>query len=91
MASHETPFHQDEMDYKISVDKEGVHHATNKETSVTVIPETGSTAKLHNLRAIKGVGGDDVTFDSCLVAELDGVKVYLKGNTVVVTRRELRL
>ena len=91
MKQHETPFHNDPMEYDIKVDGYGVRQAINPTTVVTVVPTPDAPASLKKLRAIKGVGGPGVTFDTCLVASLDGVNVYVKEGNIIVTKQDLRL
>jgi len=85
----ETPFASDPFDYKLSQDPDGTRHGINPRNSLTILPD-GET-RLFQRRAIKGVGGENVTFDSCLVGELNGVRVYVKDNSIVLTTQDLML
>lgn len=83
----ETPFHSDLLEFKLTQDPDGTRHAINPVTQLTILPD-GDT-KLFNRRFIEGVGGGNPTFDSCLVGELNGVRVYLHGNSIVMTTQDL--
>lgn len=45
--------------------------------------------RIFRRRAVKGVGGPSPRPVEWLVAELDGVRVYVCGDQVVVTRRDI--
>lgn len=85
----ETDFDNHPLNYKITVEEDGSRKAVSPLNSVVVLPDGDS--RLFQRRAVRGVGGGSPVFDTCLVAELDGVRVYVRGNDVVVTRRDLRL
>jgi len=57
--------------------------------TVRVIEERG---RLFQRRAVKlDLSGGSTTTDTVLIAELDGVKVYVHGADIVITRHELKL
>jgi len=85
----ETPFHNDPMEYNLSELDDGIKTAANPLLSISVLNDGDS--KIFKRRAIKGVGSGNATFHSVLVAELDGVRVYIKDNDIILTKQNLRL
>lgn len=83
----ETPFHNDPFDYKFSVDEDGVRKATNPLNNLVVLND-GET-KIVQRRIIRV--GAKAGFDSILIGSLDGVKVYIKGNDIILTKQDLLL
>ena len=73
------------MIHEITVDDHGNHHGTDGIITVTLHGE----GRMFKRRAIKGVGSDTSTEESWLVAELDGVRVYQQGVSVVVTKEDM--
>ena len=64
----------------------GVSSATDGTRVVTALdPE----AKMFRRRGIKGVGSGDAMQIEWLVVEQAGVRVYVSGNGVVVTKQDL--
>lgn len=49
-----------------------------------------AAGRLFLRRAIKGVGSPQTRRVEWVVAELDGVRAYFDGTTVVLTKRDLR-
>jgi len=83
----QTVFHEDPLNYELSMDCDGVRKAVNSINTLIILPD-GET-KLFQRRAMKI--GKNKGFDSALVGELDGVRVYIKGNEIVLTKQDLRL
>ena len=85
-----TPFSdEDPLEYKLSKGDDGSRHASNTLFNVTVLNDGEN--KIFKRRAMKGVGSGETTYDTCLVAELDGVRAYINGNSIVLTKQELYL
>jgi len=84
-----TDYESHPHNYTLSTDEEGHKHGINSINTLAVLND-GKT-KLFQRRAIKGVGSGDTTFETCLVGELDGVRVYVKGNSIVLTKQDLQL
>jgi hypothetical protein len=84
----ETPFHNDPLEFELS-ESDGVKSAVNPILSLAVMPD-GET-KIFKRRAIKNVGSRNPTYETMLVGELDGVRVYVKGNDIILTKQNLRL
>lgn len=85
----QTDYENHPHNYTLSTDDEGHRHGINSINSLTVLND-GKT-KLFQRRAIKGVGSGNPTFETCLVGELDGVRVYVKGTSIVLTKQDLNL
>ena len=83
-----TNFADDPLEFELS-ESEGIKTAVNPALSISVLPD-GET-KIFKRRAIKGVGGGNPTYHTMLVAELDGVRVYVRDNDIVITKQDLRL
>jgi hypothetical protein len=76
--------------FEISVQAGGQRVATNGvQTLVLAEPEGPAGGRLFRRRAVRGVGTPGAQPVEWAVAELDGVRVYLDGATVVVTRADL--
>lgn len=67
--------------------KDGLRTASNGAQMLTLLEDDG---KLFRRRAVKGVGTAQVQNIEWAVAELDGVRVYIDGANVIVTRRDLQ-
>lgn len=85
----QTDYENHPHNYTLSTDEEGNKHAINSINSLTVLND-GKT-KMFQRRAIKNVGSGEPTFETCLVGELDGVRVYIKGTSIVLTKQDLNL
>lgn len=84
-----TDYENHPHNYVLTDDEEGNKHAVNAINTLTVLND-GKT-KMFQRRAIKNVGSGESTFETCLVGELDGVRVYIKGTSIVLTTRELQI
>lgn len=84
-----TPFHDDPFEYVIVEDEDGVIVATNPLNTLTVLPD-GKT-KVRKRRSIHMHKQGDERFETVLFGELDGVRVYIKGNQIILTKQNLRL
>lgn len=89
MTNLKTDFENHPHNFDLSQDDDGTRHAVSPLLSLTVLPD-GET-KLFQRRAIKRVGSGNPEFATCLVAVLDGVRCYVHGNQIVLTRQELQL
>ncbi len=76
------------QDFEISQDADGAWHAVNGLLSVTVLPD--GKARLFHRREIRPFAKPPRK-DSALVAELDGVRVFIRGTHIVVTKQNLSL
>lgn len=68
------------------VEHDGKRSASNGQTCATLLDADG---KMFRRNAIKGIGGAQHQRVQWLVIELDGVRVYIDGQNVVVTRQDL--
>lgn len=62
--------------------------ASNGKINVLVLEEEAEKRKLVNKRRIH-IGNNRQQYQSCLLAELNGVKVYISKGNIVVTEKEL--
>ena len=85
----QTDYENHPNNYALSTDENGNQTAINAINTVTVLNDGKS--KLFQRRAIKGVGSGEPSFETCLVGELDGVRVYVKGSSIVLTKQDLNL
>lgn len=72
--------------HEIVTDDAGSRHGTDGTITVTLLETDG---RMFKRRAIKGAGSEQAEEVCWLVAELDGVRVYQNGNSIVVTRKDL--
>jgi hypothetical protein len=68
------------------VDADGSRHATNGETAVALLETDG---RMFRRRAVKAFGTPEARSIEWLVVELAGVRVYVDGKNVIVTREDL--
>ena len=71
--------------FEISIEQ-GVRVASNGETSLILMETDGL---LFRRRAVKGFGSEGAKQVEWAVAELDGVRVYVDGDAVIVTRKDM--
>lgn len=74
-------------EFAITQDEEG-HHAVRADQAVTVLPD-GAARVFHRNGIKKNFRTGETTHVRWLVAELDGVRVYVHHQDIVVTRRDL--
>lgn len=72
--------------HEITTDAAGVRHGTDGVVTVSLLDSGGTMLKR---RAIKGVGSAQSHEVSWLVCELNGVRVYQCGNSVIITEQDL--
>ena len=77
--------------FQISIDPEtAIKRAEDPTTGQTVIVLPDGESKLFKRRTVRLREGDDEAQEDCwLVGELDGVRVYVEGNHIVMTRANL--
>jgi hypothetical protein len=68
------------------VDVDGSKHATNGENNVALLETDG---RMFRRRAVKGFGTENARNIEWLVVEIAGVRVYVDGKNIVVTRADL--
>jgi len=74
------------MTHEITTDEHGQRHGSDGSITVSLLASEG---KMFKRRAIKRAGTPEAEEVCWLVAELNGVKVYQNGNSVVVTDQEM--
>lgn len=85
----ESPFHLDPLEYELETQEDGTRTASNPMMKVVVLPDGES--KLFKRRALK-IGSAGNEWKTCLVAELNGVRVYINEHSqIVVTTQDLKL
>lgn len=72
------------MTHEIITDADGTH-GTDGVVTVTLQGD----GRMFKRRAVKAVGTESAHEVSFLVAELNGVRVYQSGNSVIVTTQDL--
>jgi len=70
--------------HEITTDAEGNHVGTDGDITVSLVG-----GRMFKRRAIKGVGTEDSHEVCWLVCELDGVRVYQQGNSVIVMKQDI--
>lgn len=76
--------------FEISQDQDGARHAVSPELVVTVLPD-GESQIFHRNAIKKNTSTGETTHLRALVAELNGVRMYLHGNNIVLTTQDLYL
>ena len=72
--------------HEITTDADGARHGTDGAITLSLLESDG---RLFKRRAIKGVGSGNAEEVCWLVAEMDGVRVYHQGNSVIVTKNDM--
>ena len=72
--------------HEIVADDAGVRHGTDGTVTVSLLDAAGTMFKR---RAIKGVGSEKPQEVCWLVCELNGVRVYQHGASVIVTTQDM--
>lgn len=85
----ETGYDNHPYNYQITGTEDGGKVASNALNSVVVLPD--GPIKMFQRRAIRGVGSGEPVYDTCLVAELNGVRCYVKGNQIIMSTQDLKL
>lgn len=77
-------------DFQISQDPDGARHAVSPELAVTVLPD-GESKIFHRNAIKKNSATGETTHLRALVAELNGVRVYIMGGHIIVTTQDMYL
>lgn len=73
------------MIHEITTDAAGHQHGTDGAITVSLL----GAGRMFKRRAVKGVGTEQAEEVCWLVAELNGVRVYQHGASIVVTERDM--
>lgn len=76
--------------FDISQDDDGARHAVSPEMVVTVLPD-GESQIFHRNAIKKNTATGETTHLRALVAELNGVRMYLLDNHIVLTTQDMYL
>ena len=76
--------------FDISHDEDGARHAVSPDLVVTVLPD-GESQIFHRNAIKKNTATGETTHLRALVAELNGVRMYLLGNHIVLTTQDMYL
>ncbi len=76
--------------FDIREDADGARHAVSPDMVVTVLPD-GKSQMFHRNAIKKNTATGEITHLRALVAELNGVRMYLLGNHIVLTTQDLYL
>ena len=71
--------------HEITIDKHGNQIGTDGQITVSLIGD----GRMFKRRAIKGIGSGNSEEVCWLVAEMDGVRVYQQGNSIIVTKNDM--
>ena len=71
--------------HEITIDKQGNQIGTDGNITVSLIGE----GRMFKRRAVKGAGSENAQEVCWLVAEIDGVRVYQQGNSIIVTKNDM--
>ena len=72
--------------HEITDDDLGHRHGTDGTLTVSLMDASG---RMFKRRAVKGAGSGNAEEVCWLVAEMDGVRVYHQGNSVIVTKNDM--
>jgi hypothetical protein len=75
-------------DCKITEDEDGIKHAASVHGVLSVLPDGETRVFMRNAIKMGIAGGESGRF-RMLVGELDGVRVYVCGDKVTLTKRDL--
>lgn len=73
---------------KVTVEDDGTVHAVSSDIQLTILPD--GEARAFNRNALKMEAGNERHI-RCLVGELDGVRIYVKGSHIIMTKQDLYL
>jgi len=74
--------------FELSEDADGTRHAVRADQVVSVLPD-GEARLFHRNAIRKHLGSGETERVRWLVAELDGVRVYVHHQEIVITKRDL--
>lgn len=81
---------QELIEFEIRQDEDGLRHAVSSEIMITVLPD-GLSQLFHRNAIRKNTATGETVHLRALVAELNGVRMYLLGNHIVLTTQDLYL
>ena len=74
--------------YQLQHEDDGVIHASRDTRCITIIPQDGEESKAFHRNGIKlEPGGERRT--RWFVAELDGVRLYVNGDSIIMTKKDM--
>ncbi len=76
-------------DSRLIEDDDGTLHRVSVDGIVTVLPDGESKIFLRNAMKVSAADGKPKGHVRVVVAELDGVRAYVLGNRVILTRQDL--
>ncbi len=76
--------------FEIRQDEDGSRHAVSSEMMVTILPD-GESKIFHRNAIKKNTATGETTHIRALVAELNGVRMYMIDNHIVLTTQDLYL
>ncbi len=80
----------EQRSFDIREEADGAKHAVAPDMAVTVLPD-GESRIFHRNAIKKHMGTGETVHLRALVAELNGVRLYLVGNHLVMTTQDLYL
>lgn len=76
--------------FEISQDEDGARHAISPDMVVTVLPD-GDSQIFHRNAIKKNTATGETVHLRALVAELNGVRMYLLGSHIILTTQDMYL
>lgn len=86
MSSKNSNFAEHENNFILSDDNKSA-----KSSRISFVVMDDCVSRLFNRRAMVGVLGSNPLYKTMLVAEVEGLKIYVKGIDIVITKENLRL
>ncbi|MDE3036956.1 MAG: hypothetical protein KGJ21_00665 [Pseudomonadota bacterium] len=76
--------------FTLSQDADGARHAASPELAITVLPD-GESKMFHRNAIKKNSASGEAVHLRALVAELNGVRVYIMDGHMIITTQDLYL
>ena len=78
------------IEFELKEEADGSRHAVSQDLVVTVLPD-GESALFHRNAIKKNTATGETTHSRALVAELNGVRMYLLGSHIVLSTQDMYL
>ena len=81
---------QNLVEFELKEEADGSRHAISSDLVVTVLPD-GKSKLFHRNAIKKNTSTGETTHSRALVAELNGVRMYVLGSHIVLTTQDMYL
>jgi hypothetical protein len=81
---------QNLIEFELKNEADGTRHVVSEALVVTVLPD-GESTLFHRNAIKKNTATGETTHHRALVAELNGVRMYLIGSHIILTTQDLYL